>query len=307
MMLNLFRKFKEGFFKTQKSLWSNLTGLFSRKLITAEDWEQLEARLYGADFGPEAVEKILKQMQKMAKADKEKTGAEILRQVLQGLLSGSEGKLESGSNLRVILMLGVNGAGKTTTVAKLGHQLQNSGDKVLLGSCDTFRAAADQQLKIWADRLHLDCVGSHQGADAAAVAFDACQAGIHRNCHWLLLDTAGRLHNKIGLLEELKKMLRVMKKCGEHFPQHRWLIVDGSLGTNSIAQAKLFHEAVGLTGMIITKLDGTSKGGALVGIYDALKIPIYYIGLGEKPEDLQTFSTEAYIDAILGKNDEGAK
>lgn len=305
MMLNLFRKFKEGFLKTQKGLWNGLTGLFSKKLITAEDWEQFEATLYGADFGPETVEKILQQMQKIAKEAKEKTGAEILRQVLNELLSGSEGQLKSATDLQVVLMLGVNGAGKTTTVAKLAHQLQSNGEKVLLGSCDTFRAAADQQLKTWADRLQLDCVGSHQGADAAAVAFDACQAGMHRECHWLLLDTAGRLHNKAGLLEELKKMLRVMKKCDERFPQHRWLIVDGSLGTNSITQAKLFHEAIGLTGMIITKLDGTSKGGALVGIYDALKIPIYYIGLGEKPEDLRPFSVKAYIDAIIGEDTEG--
>ena len=306
-MLNLFRKFKEGFLKTQKGLWSGLAGLFSKQLITAEDWEQFEAILYGADFGPETVEKILQQMLKISKEDRERSGAEILRQVLSELLSGSEGKLEPADDLQVILMLGVNGAGKTTTVAKLAHQLQAKGEKVLLGSCDTFRAAADQQLKMWADRLQLDCVGSHQGADAAAVAFDACQAGMHRNCRWLLLDTAGRLHNKVGLLEELKKMLRVMKKCDERFPQHRWLIVDGSLGTNSITQAKLFHEAVGLTGVIVTKLDGTSKGGALVGIYDALRIPIYYIGLGEKPEDLRPFSAKAYIDAIIGEDKEGDK
>lgn len=305
-MLQLFHKFKEGFLKTQKTLWSGLTNFFSKKLITAEDWEQFEATLYSADFGPETAEKILQKMRKIAKENKELTGAEILRQILGEILSGAEGQLSTESDLQVILMLGVNGAGKTTTVAKVAYSLQNRGDKILLGSCDTFRAAADQQLKTWADRLQLDCVGSHQGADAAAVAFDACQAGIHRNCHWLLLDTAGRLHNKAGLLEELKKMLRVMKKCNEHFPQHRWLVVDGSLGTNSIMQAKIFHEAVGLTGMVITKLDGTSKGGALVGIYDALKIPIYYIGLGEKPEDLRPFSIKAYIDAIIGeKSEEG--
>ncbi len=123
---------------------------------------------------------------------------------------------------------------------------------------------------------------------------------MHRGYNWVLLDTAGRLHNKSGLLEELKKMVRVLKKCGENFPQHRWLVIDGSLGTNSIAQAKLFHEAIGLTGIIVTKLEGTSKGGALVGIYDALKLPIYFIGLGEKPEDLQPFSIDSYVDAILG-------
>ena len=202
--------------------------------------------------------------------------------------------------LQVVLLLGINGAGKTTTAAKLAHYWQKNGRRVLLGSCDTFRAAADQQLKTWAERLHLDCIGSQQRADAASVAYDVCQAGLHRGYQNVILDTAGRLHTKTSLTEELKKMVRVLKKCHPSFPQHRWLVIDGSLGTNSLQQAQLFHEAVGLTGLIVTKLDGTSKGGALVGIFKTLHIPIYFVGLGEKPEDLQPFSISSYVEALLG-------
>ena len=301
MIFSLFRKFKDGFVKTQKKLFSGLSGLFSKPLVSEADWNQIEATLYSADFGPDTVEKILQKMKLASKINKELTGTELLRQTLDEILKDSEGKVAAQEKLQIVMLLGVNGAGKTTTAGKLAYLWQNRGEKTLLGACDTFRAAADQQLKIWAENLQIDRVGSHQGADAAAVGFDACQAGLHRNYQWVILDTAGRLHTKTGLLEELKKMVRVLKKCDPDFPQHRWLVIDGSLGTNSIAQARVFHEAVGLTGLIVTKLDGTSKGGALVGIYDTLKTPIYYISLGEAPEDLQPFSISAYIDAIVGE------
>lgn len=203
-------------------------------------------------------------------------------------------------DLQVILLLGINGAGKTTTAAKLAHFFEKNNQRTLLGSCDTFRAAADQQLKTWAERLNLDCIGSQQRADAASVAYDVCQAGLHRGYQRVILDTAGRLHTKTSLTEELKKMVRVLHKCHPLFPQHRWLVIDGSLGTNSLQQAKLFHEAVGLTGLIVTKLDGTSKGGALLGIYQTLHAPIYFVGLGEKAEDLQPFSVASYVEALVG-------
>ena len=298
-MFGLFKKFKEGFTKTQKNIKDGLFNIFSKSFITNEDWIHFEATLYKADFGPEVTEKILTRMKAESKTDKSRSGSEIFEQVLSELLKGSEGILSIEQNLQVAMILGINGAGKTTTIAKIGHLLKTKDQKVLLGSCDTFRAAADQQLKAWAERLDLECIGSHQGADAAAVSFDVCQAAIHRGYQWALLDTAGRLHNKTGLVEELKKMVRVLKKCDTNFPQHRWLVIDGSLGTNSITQARLFHEAIGLTGIIVTKLDGTSKGGALVGIFDALHIPIYFIGLGEKADDLQPFSINTYVKAIL--------
>lgn len=301
MILDFFKTFKQNFARTKQSLVGNIASIFSKTAITAEDWDLFEATLYKADFGPTVVEMILQRMRTLSKTDKMRSGTEILRQVLEEALAGAEGTLTlPPETLQVVLFLGINGVGKTTTVAKVAHWLKQEQNKVLLGSCDTFRAAADQQLKTWAERLQVDCIGSQQGADAAAVGFDVCQAGMHRGYQWVLLDTAGRLHNKSSLMEELKKMVRVLHKCDPAYPQHRWLVLDGSLGTNSIAQAELFHEAIGLTGIIVTKLDGTSKGGALLGVYNALRVPIYFVGSGEAQGDLQRFSTQAYIDAILG-------
>jgi fused signal recognition particle receptor len=171
---------------------------------------------------------------------------------------------------------------------------------VTLAACDTFRAAAVEQLKTWATRLELDIVASHTGADAAAVAFDAWQAAKARRRDYLIVDTAGRLHTKSNLMEELAKIRRVLKKHDATAPQQSWLVVDGSLGSNSIEQAKVFHKEFGVTGLVVTKLDGTSRGGALVGIWRQLRIPIYFLGLGEQPEDLQPFSVENYAKAVFG-------
>jgi fused signal recognition particle receptor len=197
-------------------------------------------------------------------------------------------------------MIGVNGSGKTTTTAKLAHKLKGDGQTVIVAACDTFRAAAVEQLRSWTERLGIDLVASHSGADAAAVAFDAWQAAKARGKDWLIVDTAGRLHTKGNLMDELAKIRRVLQKNDPAAPQHRWLVVDGSLGANSIEQARVFHQSFGLTGLVVTKLDGTSRGGALVGIYRQLKIPIYFIGLGEQPDDLQPFSAENYARAIFG-------
>jgi fused signal recognition particle receptor len=197
-------------------------------------------------------------------------------------------------------MIGVNGSGKTTTSAKLAWKLKEDGKTVTLAACDTFRAAAVEQLKAWATRLDLEIVASHTGSDSAAVAFDAWQAARSRNRDYLIVDTAGRLHTKSNLMEELAKIRRVLQKQDTAAPQHRWLVVDGSLGSNSIEQAKAFHQSFGLTGLVVTKLDGTSRGGALVGIYRQLKLPIYFLGLGEQAEDLQPFSVENYVKAVFG-------
>jgi fused signal recognition particle receptor len=204
------------------------------------------------------------------------------------------------ANPVVIAMIGVNGSGKTTTSAKLAWKLKEDGKSVTLAACDTFRAAAVEQLKAWATRLNLEIIASHTGADSAAVAFDAWQAAKSRGRDFLIVDTAGRLHTKSNLMEELAKIRRVLQKNDPTAPQHRWLVVDGSLGSNSIEQAKVFHQSFGLTGLVVTKLDGTSRGGALVGIYRQLKIPIYFLGLGEKAEDLQPFSVDNYVKAIFG-------
>ena len=194
----------------------------------------------------------------------------------------------------------MNGSGKTTSCAKLAWRLKEDKKTVLIAAADTFRAAAIEQLQTWAKKLDLELISSHTGADSAALAFDAWQAAKARNKDYLIIDTAGRLHTKSNLMDELAKIRRVLQKNDATAPQHRWLVVDGSLGSNSIEQAKVFHASFGLTGLIVTKLDGTSRGGAIVGIFRQLKIPIYFVGLGEKAEDLQPFSIENYSNAVFG-------
>ena len=223
----------------------------------------------------------------------------IARTVLSRILSGSEGNLESlhNTNPQVICLVGVNGAGKTTTCAKLGYQLSSSGSSVMIGACDTFRAAATEQLKDWASRLNLDVVSGHHGSDAAAVAFDSYSSALAKNG----LSTSGycwKVTCKDHLMDELSKLKRVLQKREPCAPQHSWLVVDGS-PTNGLLQAKTFHEKFGLSGMVVTKLDGTSKGGVIVSIYRELGIPIFYLGLGEQADDLQPFSVKNYLDSLL--------
>jgi fused signal recognition particle receptor len=313
-MLSFFKKFKDGFSKTVSAIATKTRGLFGGRKIDAASLDELEEALYTADFGVETTDEILAEIKKAYGQEKElqgKAAAEIGAAVLRRVLVGSEGSLEGGeaeagndqaasANPVVIAMIGVNGSGKTTTAAKLAWRLKQDGQSVTLAACDTFRAAAVEQLKSWATRLELDIVASHTGADAAAVAYDAWQAAKSRRRNYLIVDTAGRLHTKTNLMEELAKIRRVLQKNDSTAPQHRWLVVDGSLGTNSIEQAKVFHQSFGLTGLVVTKLDGTSRGGALVGIYRQLKIPIYFLGLGEQPEDLQPFSVENYVKAVFG-------
>ncbi len=303
MFGSFIQKFRDGFKKTAK-LFGSLGGIFSRKLDAASI-EELEEALYGADFGVETAQEILDEIRVAYAKDKELHGraaAEIGRRVLARVLDGAEAKFVPAPDHvpEIIALVGVNGAGKTTTAAKLAHLFETNGDSVILGACDTFRAAAGEQIAAWAERLKLEIVPGRHGADAAAVAFDTVQAARSRGKRIAILDTAGRLHTKSHLMDELKKLSRVVAKLDPAAPHHRWLVVDGTLGSNSIEQAKIFHEAFGLTGLIVTKLDGTSRGGALVGIWRELHIPIYYVGLGEKPEDLQPFSVENYIDAIFG-------
>ncbi len=303
-MFALFKKFKDGFAKTVAAISEKTRGLFGGKTIDASSIEALEEALYGADFGVQTTEEILDEIKSAYRKDKNLQGreaAEIGAAVLKRVLEGCEVELvPSASSPTVICLIGVNGSGKTTTAAKLGWRLKQDGKSVTLAACDTFRAAAVEQIKTWAQRLELDIVAAHTGADAAAVAFDAWQSAKSKNCEYLLVDTAGRLHTKQNLMEELSKIRRVLQKHDASAPQHRWLVVDGSLGTNSIEQAKVFHQSFGLTGLVVTKLDGTSRGGALVGIWRELKLPIYFIGLGEKPEDLQPFSAESYAKAVFG-------
>lgn len=303
-MLSFFKKFKDGFAKTVSAIAARTHGLFGGRKIDAASLEELEEALYTADFGVETTVEILEEIKTAYRKDpnlKGQQAAAIGAEVLKRVLAGAEGKLEaSPAKPTVICMIGVNGSGKTTTTAKLAHKLKTEGQSVIVAACDTFRAAAVEQLKSWADRLEIEIVASHTGADSAAVAFDAWQAAKARGHDWLIVDTAGRLHTKSNLMEELAKIRRVLQKNDAAAPQHRWLVVDGSLGANSIEQARVFHQSFGLTGLVVTKLDGTSRGGALVGIFRQLKIPIYFIGLGEQPDDLQPFSIENYSRAVFG-------
>jgi len=304
--MSFFEKFKQGLKRTTPTFYKAfgvVGGLFSGKKLAQEDIDLLEEALYGADIGVETATEILEEIKAAFKKEKELRGqdaAAIGAAVLRRVLAGAEGKLpEFTAKPEVIALIGVNGSGKTTTAAKLGRMFQDKGSTVLVGACDTFRAAANEQLAVWCQRLNLDLVASHQGADSAAVAYDAYDAAARRGKDVLILDTAGRLHTKHNLLGELSKIRRVLEKRDPKAPQHRWLVLDGSIGSNSIEQARVFHKQFDLTGLVITKLDGTSRGGELVGIYREMRLPIYYVGLGEQPEDLQPFSIESYVDALF--------
>ncbi|MGF1485132.1 MAG: signal recognition particle-docking protein FtsY [Opitutales bacterium] len=305
-MKSFFSKFKDGLKKHYPTFYKayQQVGEFQGKRLSADSVDELEEALYSADFGVETVSEIIDEIQDSLKKERElrgKDAMDIAAAILRRVLTGAEQPLEIGAHQpEVICLVGVNGSGKTTSTAKLGHLFTEDGKSVLVGACDTFRAAANEQLRTWTDRLNLELVSSHTGADAAAVAFDAYTAAKNRGQDVLLLDTAGRLHTKSNLMEELRKIRRVLQKHDAAAPHHAWLVVDGSLGSNSIEQARVFHESFGLTGLIVTKLDGTSRGGALVAIYRELKIPIYFVGLGERAEDLQPFSVDNYVNALFG-------
>jgi len=310
-MKAFFSKFKEGLKKTTPTFYKafgKVGGLFGGRTLDAATLDELEEALYTADFGVETTEEILDAIREAYRRDKDLKGQEAARigvRVLGTVLEGAEGRLSAeGVKPRVIALIGVNGSGKTTTAAKLARLFAKDGLKPIVGACDTFRAAANEQIRTWCERLDVELVASQHGADAAAVAYDAYAAAKSRSADVLLLDTAGRLHNKANLMEELRKIRRVLQKHDDRAPHEAWLVIDGSIGSNSIDQARAFHAAFGLTGIIVTKLDGTSRGGALVGIYRELKLPVFFVGLGEKAEDLQPFSVDHYTRALFGLEDE---
>ena len=308
-MASFFQKFKREFVRQTPTFQKAAKAVFGAKRLDAESVEDLEEALYGADFGVETTAEIIDEIQVAIRADKSLAGSDALQigaGVLGRVLAGAEpperqwpGAAEAPKP-EVICLVGINGSGKTTTAAKLAWRLREGGRSVLLGACDTFRAAANEQIRTWAERLDIELVASQHGADSAAVAFDSYEAARSRNKDVVILDTAGRLHTKSNLMDELRKIRRVLQKHDASAPHHSWLVLDGSLGTNSVEQARTFHREFGLTGLIITKLDGTSRGGAIVGIYRELKLPIFFVGLGEKKEDLQPFSARDYVEAVFG-------
>ncbi|MGA2443989.1 MAG: signal recognition particle-docking protein FtsY [Opitutaceae bacterium] len=309
-MRSLLQKFRDGLTKTARGIADKTQSLVAGRALDASSLEALEEALYTADFGVATTTEILEEIKRAHHQERELRGQEaaaIGAAVLRRVLAGSEGRLNGEarrpggfSQPEVICLIGVNGSGKTTTAAKLAWMLKQDGRSVTVAACDTFRAAAIEQLRTWTERLDLELVASHTGADAAAVAFDAWQAAKARGRDCLVIDTAGRLHTKSNLMVELAKIRRVLQKHDPTAPQHAWLVIDGSLGANSIEQAKVFHQSFGLTGLVVTKLDGTSRGGAIVGIWRELKLPIYFVGLGEQAGDLQPFSVDNYVKAVFG-------
>ena len=303
--MSLFDSFKRGLQKTATALSRSVTGIFTEvRRWDDETFRKLENELISADFGVAATKKIM---------------ADLRDRYQRGLLNGSDdilsvarddmvAMLKPGTralatapegSLTVILMVGVNGSGKTTTAGKLAYLLTRQGKKVTLAACDTFRAAAVEQLKLWGERTGSQVVASKQGADAAAVAYDAVSAAIARGSDCLIIDTAGRQHNQKALMDELAKMLRIIRKLKPDAPHETLLTIDASIGTNAIAQAREFAALSGASALVLTKLDGTGKGGAAAAIQEEFKLPILFVGLGEAPDDLQAFSPEHYADAIF--------
>lgn len=309
------RPTKEGFFarlkrslvKTRQNLGSGFVGLFRGKKIDDELFEELEEQLLIADVGVETTRKIITSLTEHASRKQLKDADALygkLKEEMSEILSKVEQPLDvSGKTPYVILMVGVNGVGKTTTIGKMARQFQAQGKSVMLAAGDTFRAAAVEQLQVWGQRNKIPVIAQQTGADSASVIFDAIQAAKARNVDVLIADTAGRLQNKAHLMEELKKIVRVMKKLDEDAPHEVMLTLDASTGQNAVSQAKLFNEAVGLTGITLTKLDGTAKGGVIFAIADQFSIPIRYIGVGEGIEDLRPFKADDFIEALFARED----
>ncbi|MEQ4909861.1 signal recognition particle-docking protein FtsY [Proteus terrae] len=302
-----FSRLKKGLLKTRQNLGSGFLGLFRGKKIDDELFEELEEQLLIADVGMETTTKIITSLTKHA-THKDLKDAEALYGKLREEMSDILSKVDKPLNIEgkkpfVILMVGVNGVGKTTTIGKLARQYQAEGKSVMLAAGDTFRAAAVEQLQVWGERNNIPVVAQHTGADPASVIFDAIQSAQAKGVDVLIADTAGRLQNKSHLMEELKKIVRVMKKLDEEAPHEVMLTLDASTGQNAVSQAKLFNETVGLTGLTLTKLDGTAKGGVIFSIADQFSIPIRYIGVGEGIEDLRPFKADDFIEALFAREE----
>ncbi|HCT4966607.1 TPA: signal recognition particle-docking protein FtsY [Citrobacter koseri] len=302
-----FARLKRSLLKTKENLGSGFISLFRGKKIDDDLFEELEEQLLIADVGVETTRKIIANLTE-GTSRKQLHDAEALYGLLKDEMGDILAKVDEPLNIEgktpfVILMVGVNGVGKTTTIGKLARQFEQQGKSVMLAAGDTFRAAAVEQLQVWGQRNNIPVIAQHTGADSASVIFDAIQAAKARNVDVLIADTAGRLQNKAHLMEELKKIVRVMKKLDEDAPHEVMLTIDASTGQNAISQAKLFHEAVGLTGITLTKLDGTAKGGVIFSVADQFGIPIRYIGVGERIEDLRPFKADDFIEALFARED----
>lgn len=303
----LFSRLRAGLSRTGSGLTEGLASLFlGKKVIDDELLEDLETRLLMADVGVEATQRILDEVTERLKR-KQLDDVEALLRALQESMTAilepvsAPLAIDRGKKPYVVLVVGVNGAGKTTSIGKLAHRLKSEGLSVLMAAGDTFRAAAVEQLQAWGQRTAIPVIAQHTGADSASVIYDALQAGQARGSDVLIADTAGRLHTQANLMEELKKVKRVLGKLDPEAPHETLLVLDASNGQNALAQAKRFHEAVKLDGVVLTKLDGTAKGGVIFAIAEQLKLPIRYIGVGEGVEDLRPFRAEEFVNALLGQ------
>ena len=298
--MDIFSRLKEGLSKTRAQITSIVGG---EDEFDDSFYETLEDALVSADIGLDVSLDIIEQLKERVKTSNIKTVNEaysLLKRILVEDLQVVKEPDEFPPKPWVILVVGVNGTGKTTTIGKIAQEYREEGKNVMLGAADTFRAGAIEQLQIWAQRTGSDFVSQHEGADAASVAYDALEAAKSRNTDVMILDTAGRLHSKTNLMNELEKIVRVLKRNTPHTPNETILVIDATTGQNAIKQTEVFHKALGLTGMIITKLDGTAKGGIAVALTKKFRIPIRKIGVGEGLKDLQTFDPEMYVEAMLG-------
>ncbi|HEX9332388.1 MAG TPA: signal recognition particle-docking protein FtsY [Anaerolineales bacterium] len=302
-MADFFEKWKSGLAKTSKVAFGQLATLLGATEITGKTWEDLETLLIQADIGIETITEILESLRLIVR-DQGLIYSQELSAALQAELRA---RLDPSPVLKwenkpsVIMVVGVNGSGKTTTIAKLGQRFQSEGRTLLFGAADTFRAAAVDQLQVWGDRLKVDVIAGAPESDPGAVAFNAVQSGVARSLDLVIIDTAGRLHTRFNLMEELKKVDRVIGKALPGAPHAVWLVLDATTGQNALQQAKAFKEAVGVTGVILAKLDSSARGGMAFAIQRELRLPILFAGLGEKPEDLIPFDPDAFVRGILSQ------
>lgn len=307
----LLARLRQGLARTREGFRSRIGELLSGgRALNQEFFEELEGVLLQADVGVATTEKVLEHLRHRLKADQTADPAaarEALKDVVRGLLPPGVSELAArpAGGPAVVLVVGVNGTGKTTTVGKLAHRLTERGQKVILGAADTFRAAATEQLAVWAKRSGADLISQNPGSDPAAVAFDAARAAVARKADYLLVDTAGRLHTKENLLAELAKVARVLGREIPGAPHEVLLVLDATTGQNALSQARLFGSAVALTGIVLTKLDGTAKGGVVIAIADTLGIPVKFVGLGEGVDDLRPFDPTLYVEALFEDGRQG--
>ncbi|MGC9975563.1 MAG: signal recognition particle-docking protein FtsY [Syntrophales bacterium] len=300
----LFERLKTGLARTRNAFIKNVDAIImGERVISQKLFEELEETLIMADVGPAFTYELIAKMKEQARRS-ELGDAEILRKVLRDTITDTLKKTDAPlliakNGLFTIMMVGVNGTGKTTTIGKLAHNLKKEGTSVMLVAADTFRAAAIEQLEVWSQRVDAPLIKQKTGADPSAVVFDAIVAAKARKADALIIDTAGRLHTKVNLMEELKKMKRIIERELPNAPHEILLVLDATTGQNAVVQAKMFNNEIGVTGIILTKLDGTAKGGVIIGIARELNIPIRYIGIGERLDDLKSFNSAEFVEALF--------